>query len=219
MLGGATVGWTLAARAQQPTMPVIGFLDSRSAEAVGSRLRAFRQGLNAESYAEGHNVAIEYRWAENQIDRLPELAADLLRRRVGVIVASGGYSVNLTAKKATTAIPIVFLSAQDPVELGLVNSLARPGGNLTGINFFNTELAAKQFELLREVLPSATRIAVLIEPNSQANTETTLREVYAAASVCKSKFLTPITVAKSTQRLQQSRATVLTRSLLGKAPF
>jgi putative ABC transport system substrate-binding protein len=98
-----------------------------------------------------------------------------------VVVASGGYSVNLTAKKATTAIPIVFLSAQDPVELGVVNSLARPGGNLTGINFFNTELAAKQFELLREVLPSATRIAVLIEPNSQANTETTLREVYAAA--------------------------------------
>jgi putative ABC transport system substrate-binding protein len=121
------------------------------------------------------------RWAENQMDRLPELGSDLVRRHVGVIVASGGNPVSFAAKAATTTIPVVFIAGQDPVKLGLVSSLARPGGNLTGINFFNSELAAKQFELLREMLPSATRIAVLVDPTAQATTETTLRDVDAAA--------------------------------------
>jgi putative ABC transport system substrate-binding protein len=163
-------------------MSVIGFLDSRSAEVVGNRLRGFRQGLAESGYTEGKNLAIEYRWAENQLARLPNLAADLVARRVGVIVASGGTPVSFAAKAATTTTPVVFLAGQDPVKLGLVGSLARPGGNLTGINFFNNELAAKQFELLRELLPTAKRIAILVEPNSQATTEVQLRDVGTAAS-------------------------------------
>jgi putative ABC transport system substrate-binding protein len=144
--------------------PVIGFLDSRSVESIGNRLRGFRQGLQQAGYTEGQNVAIEYRWAENQMDRVPELTADLARRKVDVIVASGGTPVTLAVKAAVTEIPVVFLAAQDPVKLGLVSSLARPEGNLTGVNFFNTELAVKQFELLHELLPTAARIAVLVDP-------------------------------------------------------
>jgi putative tryptophan/tyrosine transport system substrate-binding protein len=179
---GSNVIWPLAARAQQPGLPIVGFLDSRSPEAVADRLRGFRQGLHDSGYTEGQNVAIEYRWAENQMDRLPELAADLIRRRAGVIVASGGNAVNFAAKAATATIPILFLSGEDPMALGLVASLARPGGNLTGINFFNTELAAKQLELLRELVPGAARIAVLVNPGDQSNTKATLRELGAAAS-------------------------------------
>ena len=151
---GCAVALPLAARAQQ-TMPVIGFIDSRSPETLGERLRKFRQGLKDSGYAEGENIAIEYRWAENQASRLPELAADLVRRQVGVIVSSGGIPVAFAAKAATATIPIVFLTADDPVRLGIVASLARPGGNMTGINFFNTELVAKRLGLLREMLPRA----------------------------------------------------------------
>ena len=180
-LGGVAAGWPLMARAQQSAMPVIGFLDSRSIETVGNRLRGFRQGLSEDGYGEGRNVAIEYRWAENQLDRLPELAGDLVHRSVNVIVASGGQPVNLAVKAATTTIPVVFLSPQDPVKVGLVTSLARPSGNLTGVNFFNGELAAKQFELLREILPNAKRIAALVDPVAQSTTETTLQDLETAA--------------------------------------
>jgi putative ABC transport system substrate-binding protein len=180
LIGGAVV-WPLAVHAQQQSLPVIGFVDSRSIETMGNRLRGFRRGLEEGGYTESRTVAVEYRWAENQMDRLTDLAADLAHRNVDLIVASGGLSGAFAAKAATTTIPIVFLAAQDPVKLGLVSSLARPGNNLTGVNFFNTELAAKQFELLREILPKSTRVAVLVDPTDQTNTSPIVRDVEAAA--------------------------------------
>jgi putative ABC transport system substrate-binding protein len=177
---GSAAGWPLAVRAQQPTMPVIGFLDSRSPEAVLSRLRAFRQGLQETGYVEGENVAIVYHWAENQLNRLPDLAGDLVRRRVAVIVTAGEPGA-FAAKAASTTIPIVFGTADDPVRVGLVASLARPGGNITGINFLAAELTAKRLELLRELLPQAERIAVLVNPAEAGRTESTVGAVQAAA--------------------------------------
>ena len=181
LLSGTAAAWPLAARAQQPAMPVIGLLDSRSPDALTDRLRGFRQGLKDTGYVEGENVAIEYRWAENQLDRLPVLAAELVRRRVAVIATSGGPAVAFAAKAATTTIPVVFTVADDPVRLGLVTSLARPDGNLTGINFLVGELAAKRLEFLRALLPAATRVAVLVNPAHATNTESTLRDVEPAA--------------------------------------
>jgi putative tryptophan/tyrosine transport system substrate-binding protein len=178
-LGGA-IALPLAAHAQQPAMPVIGFLYSASPEPVADRLRAFRQGLKESGYVEGETAAIEYRFAEGQNDRLPALAADLVRRRVAVIAVANTVSV-LTAKAATTTIPIVFTVNEDPVRLGLVGSLARPGGNLTGINFLTGELSAKRLELLRELVPTATRLAVLVNPANAGATETTVRDVEPAA--------------------------------------
>src|SRR5262249_29617985 len=180
LLGGAAA-WPLAARAQQTAVPVIGFLDTRSPDVLVDRLRGFRRGLKETGYVEGENVAIEYRWAENQLDKIPVQAAELVRRQVAVIVASGGPFVVLAAKTATTMIPIVFLATEDPARLGLVANLARPGGNLTGINFFSGELTAKRLELLRVLVPSATRGAVLVNPANATGTEATLKDVQVAA--------------------------------------
>ena len=183
LLGGAAasaVSCPRVARAQQPAMPVIGFLSPTSVDGFTERLRGFRQGLKDTGYVEGETVAIEYRWAENQIDRLPALAAELVRRPVAVIAAPGAVAPALAAKAATTTIPIVFAVGEDPVRLGLVASLARPGGNLTGVNFFNAELTAKRLELLRELVPAAARTAVLVNPTGSA-AASTLRDVEPAA--------------------------------------
>ena len=174
LLGGAAAG-PLTAYAQQPAMPVIGLIDIRSPDTLmEDRLRAFRQGLKDTGYVERENVAIEYRWAENQVDRLPELAAELVRRQVAVFVTTGGPIAVFAAKAATTTIPIVFLMNDDPVKLGLVASLARPGGNLTGMNIVTLELVAKRLELLRELVPAAAHMAMLV---SAASAETMMRDM------------------------------------------
>jgi len=179
LLGGAAAAWPFAARAQQPAMPLVGFLHVSSPEASADRLHAFRQGLRDMGLIEGENVLVEYRWADNQIERLPALASELLSRRVAVIVAPS-LPPALAAKAATATTPVVFLVGEDPVRLGLVASLARPGGNLSGINFFVVELAAKRLQLLHELVPGATRIVVLLDANG-ANAENTVRELEVAA--------------------------------------
>src|SRR5258707_8992456 len=181
LLGGAAVAWPQAMQAQQPAMPVIGLLDSRSPDALMDRLRGFRQGLKDTGYVEGENVAIEYRWAEGQFDRLPALAAELVRRRVAVIATGGGPATALATKAPTATIPIVFIVGEDPVRLGLVANLGRPGGHLTGVNFLVGELTAKRLGLLRELVPGAARIAVLVNPANTTNAETTLRDAEPAA--------------------------------------
>jgi putative ABC transport system substrate-binding protein len=179
---GVTAAWPLAVRAQPARkLPTIGFLNPLSPEVVANLVRSFRQGLRESGYVEGENVAIEYRWAEGQFDRLPALATELVRREVAVIVATGGPPPVLAAKAATATIPIVFSVGEDPVRLGLVASLARPGGNLTGINFLTTELAAKRLGLLRELLPAAARTAVLVNPANAGQAEITLKDVQSAA--------------------------------------
>jgi len=180
LIGGMAAMWPLAARAQQAAMPVIGFLSSTSPEVYASRLRAFTQGLKEEGYIKGQNVAIEYRWAGDDDDRLPVLAAELVHRQVTVIVA-GGSGASAAAKAATATIPIVFETASDPVTFGLVASLNRPGGNLTGVTNLNVEVAQKRLELLRELLPAATIIAVLVNPSAPTITEQFTRDLQAAA--------------------------------------
>src|SRR5262245_18086957 len=182
LIGGATA-WPLMVRAQQPTLPVIGFLSNSSPDLYSNRLRAFRQGLKEEGYVESQNVAIKYRWAEEQNNRLPALAAELVHRQVAVIVAAGGTPTAMAAKAATATIPIVFAIAADPVKVGLVASLKRPGGNLTGVTNLNADVAQKRLELLRELLPSATTIAVLINPTSPTFSETFLRDLQPTARV------------------------------------
>src|SRR5262249_18418565 len=180
-LGGAAVAWPLAARAQQPPMPVVGFLHSGSPEPLANRVAAFRKGLGEAGYVEGQNVAIEFRWAEGQDDRLPDLAADLIRRQVAVIATPGSTPASLAAKAATTTLPVVFLIGSDPVAMGLVASLNRPGGNATGVHLQLVELVAKRLGMLRELAPGANRFVALVNPNP-AYTDAVVKDLQASAS-------------------------------------
>jgi putative ABC transport system substrate-binding protein len=179
LLGGAAATWPLTARAQQTAMPVIGFLNPTTPEALAEPMRGLRQGLKDAGYVEGENLTIEYRWADNQAERLPAMAAELVRRGVRLIVATGGGQAPLAAKAATTAVPIVFNTADDPVRLGLVASLAQPGGNVTGVSILSTELTAKRLELLHALVPSAIRVAAFINPGEPAG-DFALRDLEAA---------------------------------------
>ena len=180
-LSGAAFAWPLSSRAQQPALPVVGFINGSSANAAASRVGAFRKGLNETGYVEGQNVTVEYHWLEGQFDRLPALMADLVRRQVAVIATPAFILGARAAKAATATIPIVFGVAEDPVRLGLVASLARPGGNATGINFLANEVVAKELRLLRDLVPKAVRIAVLVNPANAVIAEPALRAVHEAA--------------------------------------
>ena len=186
LLGGAAAAWPVVARAQQPSMPVIGFLSGSSPANRAHLVTAFRQGVRESGYVEGHNVAIEYRWAQNQYDRLPDLIADLVRRQVAVIAATDAPSA-IAAKISSTTIPIVFATGNDPVKGGLVASLNRPGSNVTGVTFLSNELGTKQLGLLRDLRPQAERIAVFVDPNWPL-TEPFLSEVQAAGSAIKKQI-------------------------------
>jgi putative ABC transport system substrate-binding protein len=181
LLGGVAAAWPLAAGAQPSAIPIVGYVHSDSPQPMAGLLAAFREGLNEAGYVEGQNVAIEYRWAQNDLSRLPELVADLVRRRVAVIATPGSSAAALSAKAATTTIPIVFSIGLDPVQLGLVASLNRPGGNITGVNSMSNELVAKRLGLLHELLPTATRFAVLVNPKNPT-TESLKKDVEAAAA-------------------------------------
>src|SRR6516164_6238465 len=186
LLGGSAA-WPLAARAQQPAMPVIGFINGGSADALARFADAFRNGLGETGYVSGQNVTVEYHWLEGQYHRVPALVADLVRRRVAVIAAPAAPAA-IAAKAATATIPIVFALGDDPVKLGLVASLARPGGNATGINFFNQEVAGKRLALLHELVPKAVRVTIIVNPTDVANTESTLRDVPEAARTIGLQF-------------------------------
>src|SRR5438067_1730475 len=181
LLGGAAATWPLAVHAQQPALPAVGFIHSGSLDASAQSVPIFRKGLNETGFIEGKNVTVEYHWLEGHYDRLPALVADLVRRRVAVIATPSSIPATLAAKAATATIPIVFGVGEDPVRLGLVASLARPGGNATGINFFSSEVVAKRLRLLHDLVPKAVRVAVLLNPANAFSAESTLRTVQEAA--------------------------------------
>ena len=214
LLGGAAAAWPTVVRAQQRAMPVVGYLSAQSRGPAAHLVNALRRGLTESGYVEEQNVAIEYRFAEGRIDRLAEMAADLIRRRVNVMVASGS-GVARAAKAATQTIPIVFGVAEDPVKLGLVTSLNRPGGNATGINFFLAEVIAKRLGFLRELVPAATRVAVLLNPANPSNSASTRTELETAAPSLglQVQFYDASTSRKLTLPLQPSCASGRTRSL------
>jgi len=220
LLGGTAAAWPLAARAQQPAMPVVGFLSSLAQNDRPNLREAFRRGLSEAGYVEGRNVAIEYRFAETQYDRLPALAADLVGRKVAVIAATGGGSSVLAAKAATTTIPIVFLTGGDPVQEGYVASLNRPGGNLTGINWFGTQLAAKGLGLLLELVPNAAIIALLADPNLPESARMVSDAQEAARTLGRQLLVlnvrTPSEIDAAFATLRQRRAGAL---LVGGDPF
>ena len=219
LAGGAAATWPLVARAQQ-AMPVVGFLESRSADAGTPFATAFRQGLSEAGYVEGRNVTIEYRWADDRYDRSPALAADLVRQGVSVIVASGGPASIFAAKAATSAIPIVFVSGSDPVKLGVVASLNRPGGNITGVAMLTQELEPKRLELLRELVPNAAMIAVLVNPTYGA-VEAQVRAVQAAARAVGQQIV--VLEASSERGIETAYAAAIERRagalLVGSDPF
>lgn len=220
LVGGIVATWPRVARAQPVGSPIIGFLDPRTPEVVAARLRGFRQGLKEAGFIEGENVAIAYAWGEDQIDRLPSLAVNLVRRPVTAIVASGPPS-SFAAKAATTTIPIVFLVGNDPVQLGLASSLSRPDRNLTGINILNAELASKRLELLRDLLPSARRIALLVNPADASLTEVQLKDVNAAAQSMGVQIEvfnadTSVEIDAAFQAMNQDRPDAV---LVGTTPF
>jgi putative ABC transport system substrate-binding protein len=210
---GATA-WPMVARAQQQSMPVVGFLNAASPNLFAHVVRAFRLGLNESGFVEGRNVAIDYRWAEGQYDRLPTLAAELVRRRVSVIATGSNTVAALAAKTATTTIPIVFLTGADPVELGLVTSLNRPGGNVTGVTTLNSEIAPKRFEVLRELLPASTIMAVLVNPiNNPAIVNDDLRNAEAAAHALGVQTI--LVLQASTERDLDTAFSTLTQRRVG----
>ena len=206
LLGGAGAAWPLAARGQQPAVPVVGVLSAEWPNLLSDRLRAFHDGLRETGYVEGRNLAIEYRWAEGRNDRLPELAAELVRRQVTVIVSTSTPAV-LAARTATTTIPIVFFVAADPVQLGLVTSLSRPEGNLTGVVTLNVEVAAKRLELLHELVPTATIVALLVNPSNAALAESTTRELEEATRTLGLQF--HVLHASSERELDAAFATLV----------
>ena len=214
LLGRGAATWPLSARAQQSTMPIVGFVSGRSADTSVREVAALRKGFNESGYFEGQNATIEYHWLEGQYDRLPSLMADFVRRRVAVIATLGSNPGALAAKAATTTIPIVFSVGEDAVKMGLVTSLARPGGNATGVNFLDAEIAAKRLALLHEPVPKAVRIAVLVNPANASTAEATLRQVPEtdALSDCKLRSSRPVPAVKSRRSSQLSRATGPTHS-------